>query len=63
MLPQQTALDREFEAGTIFGRLSVVLKQKRAVDRLDVDTPVLDRFDCAGYLEELLGEDVCASNL
>jgi hypothetical protein len=41
MLPEKAALDRELQAGAVFGRLTAMLGQKRPVDLLDVDTTIL----------------------
>src|ERR1700733_10292580 len=53
MLPEKAARDRELQAGAVFGRLTAMLGQKRPVDLLDVDTPILNGFDRAGDLQEL----------
>jgi hypothetical protein len=54
MFPEQAALDRKRHARRVFGRLAAVLEQKRPVDFLDMDTPILNGFDGAGDLQEFL---------
>ena len=46
------ALDGERHARAVFGRAALVLEQKRAVDQLDVEAPVLHRLDGAGDLND-----------
>ena len=54
MHPQETALDCELHAGVVLGRQTPVIEQKRTIDLLDMDTTVLNGFDGAGDLKELL---------
>ena len=41
---QPAALDRQIQAGLVFGRRSVVATQERPVDPLDIDPAILDDF-------------------
>jgi hypothetical protein len=54
VLPEPTPGDRYVEASTIFCRAAAG-GQKRRVDLLDVNAPVLDGFDGIGDLNELAG--------
>jgi len=51
--PKPAALDRELEAGAVFGRSALELGEERPVDLLDVDAFVLHRLDRVGDLQEL----------
>src|SRR5580765_2141775 len=45
---QPAALDRQFQASTVFGRRGALPKQEGRIDLLDVDAAVLHRLDAAG---------------
>jgi hypothetical protein len=53
VLPEPAALDRNPEAGTIFGRASATLEQEWPVDFLNVNPAVLHGFDGVGNLQQL----------
>ena len=53
--PQPTALDRQLQAGAVFGRRCVLPKQKWRVDLLDMDPAVLHSLRGVGDLQELTG--------
>ena len=55
MLPEPTAINRQIEAGFVFGRRAFVFGQKRPVDQLDKDATFLHRLDRIGDLDQLAG--------
>jgi hypothetical protein len=50
---QPSLLDRAIEAGFVFRRRGLQLKQHRPVDLLDVDAAVLDGFHTVGEFDDL----------
>jgi hypothetical protein len=50
---QPTVLDRAIEASLVLRRRALELEQKRPVDLLDIDPPVLDRLEGVGQLDQL----------
>jgi hypothetical protein len=52
---QPAALDRQLQASTVFGRRSVLPKQERPVDLLDMDAAVLRGLSSVGDLQDLAG--------
>ena len=50
---QPAALDRQVQAGLVFGRRAFLAKQERPVDQLDVDLAVLPGLDAVGDFNDL----------